>query len=179
MSSVTEREGEHDFTLDCETCVREVFDQVSATSRWCADRPQDADEIAASALERIVESVERGTGWRSGGNGTLQTWAATVTRNAAIDAYRKRRRRVRHEADLAHGRGPAVPDALEEVEYVRTIETYLEGIKPTEAMAVRLAIYEEYTPTELAEALGCTPQWWGRVVKKHTGRIAQHILEFP
>lgn len=175
--SITGCEGDHDFPLDCESCVREIAKQVSATSRWCADRPEDAAEIGASALERIVRSTRRGNGWRPGGSGTLRTWAARVTQNASTDWHRQQRR-VRRRAEWAAFQPPGpAPDPLLEVEYVRAIETYLERVPTVEAFAMRFFIYEQYTLVEIGEVLGKSPQWWGRVVKKHASRIAELIWE--
>ncbi len=176
--STTSCPGEHDLDLRCTACVEIVIDQVKRSVPWHADRPEDVDEIVAEALIRIVCSTERGHGWAATGQGALRTWVATASRNAATDWYRREQQVRRLVDQVLSAPKPPMEDPFIEIEYVRSVESYLEGIDPIHAQAVRLAVFHECTNVEIASELGKTPQWWGRKVDQHVAQIARRLFRF-
>jgi RNA polymerase sigma-70 factor (ECF subfamily) len=115
------------------------------------------------------------------GRASLKTWILSVSKNVAIDHYRKKRFQLLF-ADKLLKRMPAsegVPEAvLDAKEQERLIEETLQRLKPQYRMVIILRCIKGYSIKETAEILECSE---AKVkVDYHRGlKILQEKLRFP
>ncbi len=123
--------------------------------RWAlgqTDDPDSAEDIAQQVLIRFHLHLG---GFR--GNSRLSTWLFQVTRNAARDALRRRRRRE-GMMERFHSAVPAVPavptDAAERGELMALARQALAGLPARQRTVFDLVDLQGYAAAEAATLLG-------------------------
>jgi RNA polymerase sigma-70 factor (ECF subfamily) len=118
--------------------------------------PSDAEEAAQEAFIRLWEKRDR---WRE--DGSVQALLFTLTRNAAIDLLRRRRR----ESPLAESRLQTLPspspsplDITREKELRSLAEEAVRNLPSRRQEVFRLVREGGLSYREVAETLGITPQ---------------------
>ncbi len=82
-------------------------------------------------------------------------WLYQVARNEVLHTYRSRGRDADRIGAVAASGGRTAPSA--ETSSMAVIDSVLAGLEPTDAEVLRLTVWEELTPSEIAEVLGARP----------------------
>jgi RNA polymerase sigma-70 factor (ECF subfamily) len=115
--------------------------------------PDDAEDITQEVLVRLHRSL---TGYRPGSRFT--SWLYRITRNAATDRLRSRRRQYRllEDGRLMHtattGESPA--DRVMHDETERILRSFLEALPGRQRQALDLVDIQGHSPAEAAAMLG-------------------------
>lgn len=80
------------------------------------------------------------------------TWLYATARNTILHERRSHAKRTRLRSVLQLNREPSV-DATARVE----VDSVLDALDPTDAEVLRLTVWEQLTPSEIAEVLGISP----------------------
>jgi len=120
---------------------------------WVADA-DEADDVTQQVLVRVHLRLSRFRG-----QSAFSTWAYHITRNAARDAFRRRRRRERALARLsamgpADDAGPDPTAAFERREAAATARAALAGLPPRQREVFDLVDLQGHAPHEAAAVLG-------------------------
>jgi RNA polymerase sigma-70 factor (ECF subfamily) len=114
--------------------------------------PSDAEDVLQEAYLRAYLALSEG---RFEGRASLATWLYRSTVNAALDALRRRRRRLA----LSNWYRPATSQPAEHTEaraLLADAAALLAALPPEQAGALVLTQVEGLTNAEAAELLGCT-----------------------
>ncbi len=131
--------------------LEELFDAHHARLLAFAVRrvgPDDADdvvsEVFAIAWRRRTEVPQ-----------PALPWLYQTARNVVLHHYRADGRRAGLTQAAAAVRSAHSPSA--EAASAAVIDSVLEGLEPLDAEVLRLTVWEELTPSEIATVLGITP----------------------
>jgi RNA polymerase sigma-70 factor (ECF subfamily) len=125
--------------------------------RWAcgwADDPDEADDLTQQVLVRVHLRL---SGFR--GTSAFSTWLYGITRNAARDAFRRRRRREQalsrlETMSLADEPDADPAEALDRRAAVDTARGALAGLPPRQREVFDLVDLQGYAPHEAAALLG-------------------------
>jgi len=116
----------------------------------------DADEVVQEAFIRLWEKRDR---WRA--DGSLKVLLFTLTRNASVDAYRRRKREARL-SDLQMKTLPSPSfgpdDQLLEAELASMAEAAIAELSPRRQEIFRLVRESGFSYRQVSEILGISPQ---------------------
>jgi RNA polymerase sigma-70 factor (ECF subfamily) len=116
-----------------------------------ATQAECVQEVFTRAIERLSQLREQSR---------FRPWVLQIARNVMIDGQRAKARSPVVEDD-PEDEGPMpdpTPDQLSELsELARLVDGYIAGLSKRDATAVAMVTYFDFTPTEVAEALGMTP----------------------
>ncbi len=109
-----------------------------------------AEDVTALAFERLYRSRAR----LDRSRGTPRAWLFAITRNAALDELRRRRRRSAREPDGEPDERAEPGEAIEHAERRATVQAALRALTPREREIVLLKFHGQLTNSELARVLG-------------------------
>ncbi len=141
-----------------ETLVTRAYPVVR---RWALVRtgdPTEADDLTQDVLVQVIRKLDA-----YDGHARFTTWLYTVTRNAAADRFRRRKRRRRLEDDPRTPaqilpEAPAPPDALaHRGEVAAVVRTFFRELPPRQREVFDLADLQGLPSTEIAARLGIEP----------------------
>ncbi len=144
----------------------------------------DRDE-AADVLQEVYITIWRRAAAFDPGKGKALTWMAVITRNAGIDALR--RRKPNHVSDECCAElvdaAPSAFDAVTSENTVHAISKHLNTLSPKMREAIRLYYIEEMAMAEVATImqapLNTTKSWIRRGLKQLQANLSgQHLLDF-
>ena len=120
---------------------------------WVADA-DEADDVTQQVLVRLHLQLSRFRG-----QAAFSTWAYQITRNAARDAFRRRRRRARALERLqamgpADEAGPDPTVAFEQRDAAAAARAALAGLPPRQREVFDLVDLQGHAPHEAAAVLG-------------------------
>jgi RNA polymerase sigma-70 factor (ECF subfamily) len=129
--------------------------------RWALVRTGDPTEADDLTQDVLVQMIRRLDAWK--GSGRFTTWLYTVTRNAAADRFRKRRRREAREDDVRAlpetlGDPPPSPDAGADRSHIRTVlASFFEELPPRQREVFDLSELQGMSTGDIAALLGVEP----------------------
>jgi RNA polymerase sigma factor (sigma-70 family) len=116
-----------------------------------ATQAESVQEVFTRAIERLGQLRDRSR---------FRPWLLQIARNVVIDGQRAKAKSPVMEDD-PEDEGPMPdpsPDQLTELnELARMVDGYIAGLSKRDATAVAMVTYFDFSPTEVAEALGMTP----------------------
>jgi len=118
-------------------------------------RREDAEEL----LQEVFVKIWNDAAAYNGAKGTAFTWAATITRNKAIDRIRSSQRRSRlhqgaeAESSVLSPSQPAPVRIVEAHETASTVQGALKSLPADQRIAMELAYFEGLSQSEIAERL--------------------------
>lgn len=158
-----------DLDAGFEALVRAHADVVHAVARRTADRPEDAEDLAADAFLRAYRAL-RGYDAARIGRLALRPWLLTILLNTARNDRRAAARRPRTDGvaevpDRPAG-APGVAEQVETAELSAHLGALLADLPPDQRTAVVLRHVVDLPVAEVAAALGCAEG----TVRSHTSR---------
>jgi len=119
---------------------------------------------AGSVIQDVFNRVWQGKIRRPDGLRSVAAWLSAITRNAAIDQFRKSKRRGAREATTYDehwierrskaATGPAPTESLLARERAQEVREALESIEPGKRRLVWMSFYSGKTHQEIADELG-------------------------
>jgi RNA polymerase sigma-70 factor (ECF subfamily) len=116
-----------------------------------ATQAESIQEVFTRALERLQQLRDRTR---------FRPWLLQIARNVVIDGQRAKAKSPVVDDDMEDESLAAdpTPDQLSELsELARLVDGCLAGLSKRDATAVAMVTYFDFTPTEVAQALGMTP----------------------
>lgn len=139
-------------TAHAEQAARELYRAYGGELFGFAVRRLGDRQLAEEVVQDVFTSVWRRAGDYDAERGTLRTWLYGITRNAIVDAERRRARRPR---TLAHEpREESADDSIELTLMRWQMELAFERLTPEHREAIRLTHVEGLKLKEVAELLG-------------------------
>jgi RNA polymerase sigma factor (sigma-70 family) len=132
-----------------------------------------AEDVTALAFERLYRSRSRLDCRR----GTPRSWLFAITRNAALDELRRRRRQPSFELKGDGAGDPSSEEAFEHVERRATVRDALSSLPLRERELVLLKFHGQLSNSELARALGISESNAGTRLYRALARLREHCLE--
>ena len=131
------------------------FTAILNYARRRVQRPDDASDVVA---ETFLVAWRRRSEMPPGDDARL--WLYGVARLVLSNHGRGERRRLRLGERLRreHRHFPIAADPSEEVLGVRAVREALTGLSPNDREVLELTVWEQLTPTEIAVALGLSPE---------------------
>jgi RNA polymerase sigma factor (sigma-70 family) len=116
-----------------------------------ATQDESVQEVFTRAIERLTQLRDRTR---------FRPWLLQIDRNVVIDGQRAKAKSPVMEDD-PEDEGPMpdpTPDQLNELnELSQLVDGYIAGLSKRDATAVAMVTYFDFTPTEVSQALGMTP----------------------
>jgi RNA polymerase sigma-70 factor (ECF subfamily) len=116
-----------------------------------ATQAESVQEVFTRGIERLSQLRDKTR---------FRPWLLQIARNVVIDGQRAKAKSPVVEDD-PEDEGPMpdpTPDQLSELsELARLVDGYISGLSKRDATAVAMVTYFDFTPTEVANALGMTP----------------------
>jgi RNA polymerase sigma-70 factor (ECF subfamily) len=139
---------------DFQELVRLHRDRVFSVAFYSLKNREDAEDVTQEVLIRMWNH------WRRLEGEHLQAWLLRVTRNACVDAVRRRQTRRRHEADgddaaieAAPGGGSDPERDAESADFRRCLTTALAGLPEPYRSIVILREIQDLAYDEIAAAV--------------------------
>jgi RNA polymerase sigma-70 factor (ECF subfamily) len=132
-----------------------------------------AEDVTALAFERLYRSRSR----LDHGRGTPRAWLFAITRNAALDELRRRRRQPQCELDEGLSGDQDSGEALEHIERRATVRDALSALPLRERELVLLKFHGQLSNSELARALGISESNAGTRLHRALTRLREECLE--
>ena len=139
----------------------ELYDRFSGVLFSTAYRVLNNQEAAEDVLQDAFVMIWEKAPLYDPARGKPMTWAATITRNKAIDRLRStvRRNRLRDDVEreaetLAQFDDRSSFEAMASGETAQQVRTALQKLTKDQREAIELAFFSSLTQTEIAERLG-------------------------
>ncbi len=139
---------------DFEELVREHRDRVYTFALYSLRSREDAEDVTQEVLIRLWNH------WRRLEGDYLKAWILRVTRNACIDAVRRRKSRHRHEAvtdesvvETAKSTAPGPQSQAESAEFRQRLEAALSELPEPHRSIVMLREIQGLAYDEIAAAV--------------------------
>ena len=136
-----------------EQAMAVLYDRYSSVVYSVALRILGDSAAAEDILQEIFMQLWRSPDGFDASRGSLPGWLAVITRNRAIDAFRKRR----PETDITEAVVAIRPDLAGEAEWNRAFEKIhgvLGSMPSPQRSALEMAFFEGLTHTEIAASTG-------------------------
>jgi len=136
-----------------EQAMAVLYDRYSSVVYSVALRILGDSAAAEDILQEIFMQLWRSPDGFDANRGSLPGWLAVITRNRAIDAFRKRR----PETDITEAVVSIRPDLASEAEWNRALEKIhgvLGSMPSSQRSALEMAFFEGLTHTEIAARTG-------------------------
>lgn len=155
--------------------VRRCTPGVRAVLRSRLRDPEDVADVTQEVFLRALRTITS-----LADPGRIEAWLATIARNCATDLHRARARRPAIPVD-DHGDGPVDdhvgPDELTELRaLVGQVRVGVGRLAPLDAALISMVALLGFTPTEIAEALGMTPNAAKVAVHRARQRLKRALL---
>ncbi len=141
------------------TALARLYDQLSGPLYALAFRVLNDASEAQDVIHDVFLQMWHKAGAYENERGTVFTWAATLTRNRAIDRLRMRKRRAELLADSAPDLQPSAPASDDSAgslwarEKAGAVRAALATLAPEQQKAVELAFFGGLTQQEIAKRL--------------------------
>lgn len=141
------------------SALARLYDQLSGPLYALAFRVLNDASEAQDVIQDVFLQMWHKAGAYEHERGTVFTWAATLTRNRAIDRVRMRKRRAELLADSAPDLQPSAPTADDSAgslwaqEKAGAVRAALASLAPEQQKAVELAFFGGLTQQEIATRL--------------------------
>lgn len=155
--------------------VRRCTPGVRAVLRSRLRDPEDVADVAQEVFLRALRTIGS-----LADPAKVEAWLGTIARNCATDLHRARARRPSVPVD-DHGDGPVDdhvgPDELTELrELVGQVRIGVGRLAPLDAALISMVALLGFTPTEIADALGMTPNAAKVAVHRARQRLKRALL---
>jgi RNA polymerase sigma-70 factor (ECF subfamily) len=149
--------------------------------RWALVALGDVDR-AADVTQRVLLTVHRGLGDFRDESGSFHGWLYRVTKNAAVDEHRRRRRSEGlRDAMLRHAPEPAptgnaladIHERLDAITIRRLVERFAEELPNRQREVFDLVDLQGFDAAEVAELTGIAPA----TVRVHLMRARRRLRE--
>ena len=151
----------------CDALIQRLHPQILRTARTMCGNEADAEDIAQVVCVKIWKALD---GFR--GDAQISTWIYRITRNAAVQAYRKGRSIRRAEEEfLRHEAPPAAQNPCEFEHLVirrllDAVPALMEALPNPQRQVVKMVDLGGYRPAEVARSFALNPN----TVRSHLHR---------
>lgn len=155
---------------------RVVQEHQAALLRYATQILHNAD-----AAQDVVQDVfiRLHQNWEKVRGSTIKGWLFRATHNASVDYIRKEEYRRLFHRRQAEERTEVVQAAkVDEVaERNKLVMQHIDNLKPKERAALILRLQEGLTYVEIAEVIGSTEGYVGRLISKATEKLMRNLKE--
>jgi RNA polymerase sigma-70 factor (ECF subfamily) len=134
-----------------------LFDRVHRYLLIAVKNEEDASEIAQDVFAKLLVQLQTFDPQR----GEFRPWLFSLTRRMALDHLRRARRADTVAPDAIGRYMPRVADRAdalrERFDPTLDVAAIVESLPPAQRRVIKLRFAFDFTPSEIAEIVGCTP----------------------
>lgn len=156
----------------CDALIRRFRPKILGVARTMCGNEADAEDIAQIVCTKIWKALD---GFR--GDAQISTWIYRITRNAAVQSYRRRQSIRRAEEEFLcrevppGGRMPCGLEHLVVRQLLDAVPALLEDLSEPQRQVVRMVDIRGYRPAEVAHSFALNPN----TVRSHLLRARRSI----
>ena len=134
-----------------------TIDRVSGIAQSVLDSPEDQQEV----IDDIYLSVWQHPGKYDPARGSVDAWLSVITRNRAVDYYRRRRRMAavdkvfdQHATESLNAEAPSCDQLLTQHQSAQVLRRALRTLTPLRRRLIGLSFFRGMSHADIATATG-------------------------